>query len=619
MENLDWIIFGVYLLFVFILGVWASKKASTGLESYFVADRNLPWWWLGISIIATTFAADTPLAVTGITAKNGIVGNWLWWSWAATYITVAIFFAQRWRKSGVLTDVEFIELRYDGKQAAILRGFKAFFFGVVLNCFILGWVITAAVSIASPFIQWSEIAPAVYAFFQEYYPLFLLFKGDLNATITIVALLTIVLCYSSLGGIRGVILTDLVQFLIAMVTSIIFAYYAVTNLGGMDGIQTELLTLYGAEKAGHYTEFLPSFDNPLLPFHIFLIYTLVQWWVRFDSDGTGYIAQRINTAKTAKDAQKGSLLFAVAFIALRTWPWILVGLASLVMFPVGNETLNFPEEGKLVAESREVAYPVIMKLILPVGLLGLTFTSLMAAFMSTVDTHLNWGSSYLTNDIYRRFVRKDASEKDLVSFSRWMVFLITLLAIITASQMNSIEGAWKFFINAAAGLGIAQIMRWFWWRANAFTEISAMLSAIFFTLALTVFKESWIKLIDYPNFADHFDTYGLVLITLATIVISILVTLATAPVKEGKLQEFADKCLPIGLWKGKVSIKQSGPKFFHTFTMWILGLAVSFCGLFSIGHFLFGRYVLAMLVGIISVTSLLILFKMMQKESKFFE
>ncbi len=611
MEQLDWIIFGVYLLFVFLLGIAVSKKASSGIESYFVADRNLPWWWLGISIIATTFAADTPLAVTGITAKNGIVGNWLWWSWAATYITVAIFFAQRWRKSGVLTDVEFIELRYDGKQAALLRGFKAFFFGVVLNCFILGWVITAAVSIASPFIQWMDLLPAFYHFMEVWYPSILMFKGDLNASLTILALLIIVLTYSSLGGIRGVILTDLVQFVIAMITSIVFAYYAVSELGGMQSIQNQLVHIYGETSARHYTEFLPSLDNPLLPFQIFLIYTLVQWWVRFDSDGTGYIAQRINTAKSAADAQKGSLLFAIAFIALRTWPWILVGLVSLVMFPIGNETINHLSEGALVAKNREIAYPLIMKLILPVGLLGLTFTSLMAAFMSTVDTHLNWGSSYLTNDIYKRFINKEANQKELIKFSKRMVLLITLLAIITASQMDSIEGAWKFFINAAAGLGIAQILRWFWWRANAYTEISAMLTAIAITFLLTYLKSE--------NASTHYDTYGLVIITLITLVVSIIITLLTKQVGEETLKSFAEKCLPIGLWKGIVPFNQSGPKFLRTVGMWLLGMLVSFSGLFAIGHLLFGRYILAISLAIVSIVSLGLLFRMMQKENKFFE
>lgn len=593
------------------MGIWVSKKSSTGIESYFVADRNLPWWWLGISIIATTFAADTPLAVTGITANNGIVGNWLWWSWAATYITVAIFFAQRWRKSHVLTDVEFIELRYDGKQAAVLRAFKAFFFGVVLNCFILGWVITAAVQIANPFIDWQALLPAFYGFMSKFYPSFLLFKGNLNATITILALLIIVLSYSSLGGIRGVILTDLFQFVIAMLTSIVFAYVVINHLGGMRSIQHQLIDIYGVEKAAYYTEFLPSFKNPLLPFHIFLIYTLVQWWVRFDSDGTGYIAQRINTAKTAADAQKGSLLFAISFIALRTWPWILVGLASLVMFPVGQETIKYLAEGEIVAASREAAYPIIMKLVLPVGLLGLTFTSLMAAFMSTVDTHINWGSSYLTNDIYRRFLNKNASEKDLVKFSRWMVVLITFLAIITSSQMGSIEGAWKFFINAAAGLGIAQIIRWFWWRANAYTEISAMIVALLITIILTIIK---------PESASaHYDTYGLLIITVVTIIISIIITLLTKPVSNERLNEFTQKCLPIGFWKGKVAYNKSLPKFFDTFIMWILGLSVSFCGLFAIGHLLFARYMLGVSLLIVALICLFILLKMMQKESKYFE
>lgn len=610
MEQVDWLIFGVYLVFVFLLGIWVSKKASTGIESYFVADRNLPWWWLGISIIATTFAADTPLAVTGITAKNGIVGNWLWWSWAATYITVAIFFARRWRKSEVLTDVEFIELRYDGKQAALLRGFKAFFFGVILNCFILGWVITAAVSIASPFIVWQDLLPSLYNTFASIYPSFLLFKGDINATITILALLIIVLSYSSLGGIRGVILTDLVQFAIAIFTSIFFAYYAVTELGGMSVIQEQLIDIYGTQKAQHLTEFLPSIDNPLLPFQIFLIYTLMQWWVRFDSDGTGYIAQRINTAKSAEDAQKGSLLFAVAFIALRTWPWIIIGLVSLVMFPIGNESLNYIEEGKLVAASREVAYPVIMKLLLPAGLLGLTFTSLMAAFMSTVDTHLNWGASYLTNDVYRRFIHKEASQKELVKFSRIMVIIITVLAVLTSSQMDSIEGAWKFFINAAAGLGIAQILRWFWWRANAYTEISAMIAAIVITFILT-----WLKPVDA---SEHYDTYGLVLITCVTLVIAIITTLLTPAVHEERLRDFATKCLPVGLWRNYVGLDESVPKFTHTFIMWILGLTVSFAGLFAIGHFIFSRWLMGSLLALLSISAMGLLFKMMQKENKYF-
>ncbi len=277
MASADWIIFLVYLVAVFLIGVIVSKKASAGIDSYFVADRSLPWWWLGISIIATTFAADTPLAITGITAKGGIVGNWFWWSWAATYITISIFFAKRWRSSQVLTDVEFIELRYSGKEAAFLRGFKAFFYGVVINVFILGWVITAAVKIAGPFIKWENIlGSSAYQTIENFYPSFLLFKGDLNASITIAVLLLIVMVYSSIGGIRGVILTDLFQFVIAIVISIVFAIYAVDAVGGLSGLQSSLVDLYGEVRAGHMTEIIPSFDNPLIPFEIFIIFVFVQ-------------------------------------------------------------------------------------------------------------------------------------------------------------------------------------------------------------------------------------------------------------------------------------------------------------------------------------------------------
>lgn len=583
LENLDWIIFGTYLLIVFLVGIWVTKKAGTDIDSYFVAGRSLPWWWLGISILATTFAADTPLAVTGITANSGIVGNWFWWSWAATYITVAVFFSKKWRKSGVLTDIEFIELRYDGNQAAILRGVKAVFFAVILNAFILGWVITAAVKIAGPFIEWHLIAPELFTSLKNIFPSFLLFKGDLNASITILFLLLLVMIYSTLGGIRGVILTDLFQFVIAMVTSILFAYLAVKYVGGIGALKSQMVEIYGATTTKQYTDFLPSFNNPLLPFQVFLIYIFVQWWVRYDSDGTGYIAQRINTAKNPEEAQKGSLLFAIGFIGLRTWPWIIVALVALVVFPLtGFENAN--DFVLQVQEDRELGYPMLMKLILPVGLLGLTFTSLMAAFMSTVDTHLNWGASYLVNDVYRRFVKPNANQKQLVKVSRWTVFAIAILAVIVAAQMDSIAGAWKFFINASAGLGIAQILRWFWWRANAYTEISAMLAALATTLVLTyLFPKS-----ENP----HFDTYLLLFIAIISLFIAIIFTYATPAVSNEHLKIFVEKCEPVGFWKNdtfntlNVNSISAFKRFLHTFYIWCAAMVMSFAGLFAIGYFI---------------------------------
>ena len=602
MASLDWIIFISYLFIVFIIGIWVSKKSSTGIESYFVADRTLPWWWLGISIIATTFAADTPLAVTGITAKTGIAGNWFWWAWAATYITVSIFFAKRWRNSKVLTDVEFIELRYSGKEAAILRGFKAFFYGIVINVFILGWVITAAVKIASVFIIWPDIIGVDnYLLILDFFPNFLLFKGNLNASLTILSLLVIVMVYSSIGGIRGVILTDLFQFVIAIGISIVFAFYAVDSIGGLENLQTKLVDIYGATEAGFMTEFVPSFNNPLVPFQIFLIYVVVQWWVRYDSDGSGYIAQRINTAKSPKDAQKGSMLFAIAFIALRTWPWVLIGLVSLVLFP-----LEYYSNGNIMGD-REAMYPIIMTKVLPVGLLGLAFTSLMAALMSTIDTHLNWGASYLTNDIYRRFIKPDAKEKDLVSFSRIMIVIITILAVLVSSQMGSIAGAWKFFINAAAGLGIAQLIRWFWWRANAWTEISSMISAV---IATIIYPFIFSKYANIP----HFDTYALVGIALFSFIISIIVTLSTREVEEKTLKEFIERCKPIGIWKGHGIEKIAISGFIYSLGMWLLGLSCSFSGLFSIGYFLMLKPVLGVVNIIVALVSFYLLSKMIENE-----
>lgn len=604
MQSTDWLIFIIYLIAVFGVGILVSKKASNNIKSYFVADRSLPWWWIGISIIATTFAADTPLVVTGITAKTGVAGNWLWWSWAATYISVSVFFAKRWRQSKVLTDIEFIELRYSGISASFLRGFKGLFYGVFLNVFILGWVITAAVKIADTFIQWPDIlGTELFLKLQSIYPSDLLFKGDFNATLSILAILFIVMIYSSLGGIRGVILTDLFQFAIAIGISIVFAWYAVDSIGGLDQIQPKLNAIYGAEKGQFLTEFIPSFDNPLLPFQIFIIYVLVQWWVRYDSDGSGYISQRLNTAKSAKDAQKGAFLFSFSFIVLRTWPWILVGLVSLILFP-----LQLDAQG-IITEDREILYPLIMKKVLPTGLLGLGFTSLMAAFMSTVDTHLNWGASYLTNDIYLRFIKPKAEQKQLVNFSRIVVIGLTFLAVIMASQINSIGSAWVYFINAASGLGIAQIIRWFWWRANAWTEITAMLTAFLATLLYPFLFAEYVE-------TPHFDTYALVGIAATSIIVSIIVTLITPAVDEKTLTEFIKRCQPVGLWRNQGQSQSAYKAFFISAMMWVMGIVSSFTALFSVGYFLMLKPMWGTLNLIIAIVSFILMNYLIKKESK---
>jgi len=574
---LDWAIVIAYLVFAFSVGIAMTRKAGQNIDSYFVAGRSLPWWWLGTSIVATTFAADTPLAVTGITANEGIAGNWLWWCWGLTYITVSVVFAARWRKSQVLTDVEFIELRYEGRSAKFLRLFKAGYFSLVLNCFILGWVFAAMSKITEPFVHWERIlGSSTFQQLQAMWPNWLLFNDGFSTTMTILVVTVIVIAYSTLGGIRGVVLTDLFQFALAIITAVIFAWLAVDHVGGLESLYSQIDSQYG-DRADHYTAFFPGLDNPLLPVQIFLIYLLVQWWARYDSDGTGYIAQRINTARTPGDARKGSLLFAILFLALRTWPWVMVALVALVVFPLEDPARHY-EAGQLLIEEgsndRESGYPALMKLILPTGLLGLTFTSLMAAFMSTVDTHLNWGSSYIVNDVYKRFLRPEAPNKELVLVSRGTVVLLSLIAILIASQLETIAGAWKFFWNMASGLGVAQLLRWLWWRANAWTEVAGMAAALVLTIIFSY------------TAPETNDTYLLLYIAVSSGGIAVLVTLLTPKVDEQTLRNFVQKVEPVGFWRDLKQTQGIGKSWYLTILTWLLAIVTAYSAMFAIGNFL---------------------------------
>jgi SSS family solute:Na+ symporter len=574
--TLDWSFILAYLLFAFGIGVAMSSAASKSLNSYFVANRSLPWWWLGTSMVATTFAADTPLAITGIVAKDGIAGNWFWWSWAFLHIAITVFFAARWRRAEVLTDAELIELRYAGKPAALLRGFKAFFLSVVVNCIILGWVFRAMSKIADPFLKWELILPAgAWATFQAVWPGWLIFDNP-NNTLTVLLILSLTVAYSSMGGIRGVILTDLFQFGMAMVGSIIFAWYAVDKVGGLNGM---LVLLHGQyDNAGEILSFMPSLSAVSMPFTVFLIYVGLQWWVRYDSDGSGYLAQRLMTAKTPEDATKGSLWFAAAFFGLRTWPWILVGLAALVLFPKGAETSIYAE-GALVAADREMGYPLLMKLLLPPGVLGLLFTSLLAAFMSTVDTHLNWGTSYLVNDLYKRFYAPKASQKTLVRASRFGLILLAIAAVLIASQIGSIEKAWKFLAALGAGLGLPSILRWVWWRANAWTEIVGMLSAAIAALIL------------YPLFPEVRDEYLLLVIAAISIACCLAATFLTKPVPAATLKAFQEKVRPVGFWKGAPQRRKA---LWEMFGAWAAGSAGVLLLMLGLGKMLLGPALLGL-------------------------
>lgn len=578
---LDWSVVGAYLALTLIVGLAVARRAGASLESYYVADRDLPWWWLGTSMVATTFAADTPLVVVGLVASHGVAGNWFWWSWAIGHVAMAVVFAGMWRRAQVLTDAELVELRYSGRGATALRAFKALFLAIVLNGIVLGWVVRAMAKIAAPFVHWGDWLGAERLLaLQQHWPDWLL-VGGINDTLTVLVLFLVITLYSSMGGIRGVILTDLVQFVIAIVASVLFAGIAVAHVGGLPELVTALDAHYDAKAL---LSFVPSGDAAWLPLHIFAIYLAVQWWAQYFSDGSGYLAQRLFTARDDRHAQAGGLWFAIANYGLRTWPWVLVGLVALVVFPLGTQ--GDSTAARVVAADREMAYPVLMATLLPAGLVGLLFASLLAAFMSTVDTHINWGSSYLTHDVYRRFLRPSASQKELVLIGRVAAAFVAVLALLIAARINSIEKAWRLFVALGAGLGLPAMLRWVYWRVNAWTEIAGMVAATATAAVL------------YTRYPATRDEYLLLGIVSAATAASLLATFMTRPVPHEHLAVFVQRVRPVGWWchmPGAAPHRVLG----GLLLTWLAGVGAVFGLTFGTGHLLLGR----MMMGAIMLTA----------------
>lgn len=588
---LDWVVVLGYLAFALAAGLWVARRAGESMDSYFVAERSLPWWWLGTSMVATTFAADTPLVVTGLVASYGIAGNWFWWSWAIAHVAVAVIFASLWRRSGVITDAELVELRYAGPPARFLRAFKAIFFAILINGIILGWGIRAMTKISHPFADWEAwLGSGTYETLSSVWPSWLMF-GTVGDTLTVLVLFGLVTLYSSLGGIRGVILTDLFQFAIAVVASIVFAWVAMDAVGGISGIRESLTEHYGS--SGEILAFVPSAGSAWLPLQVFAVYLAVQWWAQYFSDGSGYLAQRLFTARSDLHAEAGGLWFALANYGIRTWPWVVIGLVALVVFPIGAEGSS--EAAAIVAGDREMAYPVLMAQLLPTGVLGLLFASLLAAFMSTVDTHINWGSSYLVNDIYRRFLRPEASERELVRVSRATVVGLAMLAILIAGQISSIEGAWRFFIALGAGLGLPAMLRWVWWRVNAWTEIAGMTVA---TLSAFVL---------YGLYPEVRDEYLLVVIVGLSMFASVVATVLTRPTPESTLERFVQRVQPPGWWGSQGTPQQRNAAKWLVAGL-LAGNVAVFGVTFGIGWIVLDRFILgavAVLVGTAAIAGTL--------------
>jgi solute:Na+ symporter, SSS family len=474
LEWIDWLIIGAYLLFALCIGFLISGKAKTSRRSFFIADGSLPWWLTGVSIAATTFAADTPLAVTGIVANRGLSGNWIWLSWMGVHALVVVFFARAWKRSNVITDAEYIELRYSGKWAARLRLFRSLLYGVLYNCIIMGWVLRAMGKIVEPYVDWQHWLPPVYNWVASFWPQGLA-MGNASEGMTVIFLLMLVVLYSSLGGIRGVIITDLVQFGFAMLGSIWLAVTVWNAAGGGEEIALRLTELYGPHH--EYLNLFPDKHGEWMGIlggsaFLFGFYILIQSFANVPADGGGYLMQRLNTTRDEKSAQKSAVLFLVLQYLVRIWPWLIVAVAALVLIPIGMEDSVLDGRAAKVAIDREAAYPVLIGVFLPNGVLGLMIVSMMSAFMSTIDTHLNWGSSYLVNDVAVKFFPKISIRRQIL-VARGSVIGFAVLAVWVCVNIETIEQAWKWVAFIGASLGLPTMLRWVWWRVTALSEILA--------------------------------------------------------------------------------------------------------------------------------------------------
>ncbi|MGI9243056.1 MAG: sodium:solute symporter family protein [Verrucomicrobiales bacterium] len=494
----------------------ASKKAGSSSSEFFLSGRHMPWWLLGVSMVATTFAIDTPNLVTGLVRQEGVAGNWLWWGLLPSGMLTVYVFAKLWRRANVMTDVEFYELRYSGKAAAFLRGFRALYLGLIFNVLVMGAVSLAAV-------KFGQIVLGIEAWQM------LLFSG------------AAVLIYSSLGGLRGIILTDFVQFALAMIGSVWATIYLLGHekVGGLNALLSD-------ERVVERMDIMPAFNDPANWIPLFLLPLAVQWWASYypgsEPGGGGYVAQRMFSAKNERHAMGASLFFNIAHYALRPWPWILIALASLLVFPsVDSLKEAFPDaDPNLIAD--DAAYPAMLTL-LPSGLLGLISASLIAAYMSTMSTQVNLGASYLVNDFYKRFVKPEASEKELVRAGRIATVLTLAMGCILGMFLGDAGRAFKYLLLLGAGTGAIYILRWFWWRINAIAEIVAMIVSLCVATFFTFVFSNWVPDED-PSI--WWTLGGTVLPVAITTVSWVVAALVTKPTDTETLRNFYQTVKPGG-------------------------------------------------------------------------
>ncbi len=568
LELLDWLIIGGFFALILGVGLSYSRKAGKDLESFFLGGRNLPWYIAGISMVATTFAADTPLAVTELVGQSGIAGNWLWWSFLAGGMLTTFFFAKLWRKSGVLTEVELIEMRYSGTPATLLRGFKSLYLGVFINVIIIAWVNVALMSLLEVFFDLDKDTALMYT----------------------AAAMALVAVYASFSGLLGVAMTDVIQFFLAMTGCIILAVLVVQSdkIGGIDGLKAQL-------PAGSLN-FFPDITSDAgsagktlgLSIGAFFAYIGVQWWASWypgaEPGGGGYVAQRMMSAKSEKDAVYATLFFQIAHYCIRPWPWILVGLCAIILYP------DLPEADV------KLGFVHAMSDFLPTGLRGLLLVAFFAAYMSTISTQLNWGASYVINDFYKRFMAPDASDKQLVSASRICTVILMVIGLGVTTQVTSISAAWGFLMSCGAGLGLVLILRWYWWRINAWSEISATVAPFIAMIALHFMG------IEFPE--------SFLYTVLFTTVVWIAVTFLTSPTAKETLQKFYDKVEPDGAWadfRPKDEQSSSSSRLFNLFVCWISAIFLTYGILFLIGKIIFKEWSAVGILAAIVLVSFIVL------------
>ncbi|HUB34095.1 MAG TPA: sodium:solute symporter family protein [Bryobacteraceae bacterium] len=589
---LDWIVAGIAVAICFIPALFFGKRSGKNTAEFFASGRSVPWWLAGLSMVATTFSSDTPNLVSNFVRTQGVAGNWQWWAFTLTGVSTVFFYARLWRRSGVLTDLEFYELRYSGRAASAVRGFRAVYLGLLLNCFIMATVNLAAVKIAA-----------------------VLFGFERWQTLLVVGLLNVV--FAAHSGLWGVLVIDMVQFFIKMSAVIAAAYFAVRlpQVGGLHGMVTKLSHVSGPGGL-NYLNMLPDFTNQWnLAFAVFVIPIAVQWWAVWypgsEPGGGSYIAQRMLASKTEKDALGSTLFFNVAHYVLRPWPWILVGLASLIVFPTLDDLRRALPNVNPSLIGNDIAFPAMLRF-LPVGWMGLMLGGLVAANSSTILTHLNWGASYLVHDFYRRFVNRDATERHYVVAGRLATILLFIFSSSLVFLLDTAQGAFNVMLLLGAGTGLLYLLRWFWWRVTAWCEIAAMMSSFVVSVVLLILEKNGYQI----------GTAQGLLITISFTTACWILTAYLGPQTDpAALVNFYRKVRPFGPgWKairakaGMAEVEaEAGDNIPLALVGWMSGCAMIWSALFAVGNFLYGRMDYALGLLAVFVVSGVVVLRVVQK------